>query len=90
MVLKKEKALEALIDGKRVIAYFKKNHDYEMNHLCCPIEIRVIGNLFCTYISTGTYMRRLKGNNLKGALEKYFKLLNIQPICILDEKPLEL
>lgn len=60
-----------------------------MNHLGCPIEIRVIGDFFCTYTSTDTHTRRLKGNDLKRALEKYFNLLDIQPIYILDEKPLE-
>ncbi len=44
-------ACNALIDGKLVIAYFGNNSNYEFNHLAVPVEIRLLGDYFCTHTS---------------------------------------
>lgn len=88
MKLEKEDACQALIDGKIVIAYFGKNGNYKYNHLATPVEIRLIGNLFCTYTSKGVHSRKLIGKNIMNALYDIFELLDIHPVCILDERPI--
>lgn len=88
MEIKKEDACQALIHGKIVIAYFGNNGDYKYNHLATPVEIRLFDNLFCTYPTEKTNMRKLTGKNIKNALFKRFEILNIHPVCILDERPI--
>ena len=56
-MINKKDACQALIDGKIIIAYFGNNGDYQYPHLAAPIEIRLFGNLFCTYTSHGTHTR---------------------------------
>lgn len=82
-----ENACNALIDGKLVVAYFGNNGDYKFNHVAAPVEIRLLGNLFCTYTSKGIHSRRLKGRNILKALQERFELLDIHPVCILDARP---
>lgn len=88
MELKKEEACQALIDGKLVIAYFGKNGDYKYNHLAAPVEIRLIGNSFCTYTSQGEHARTLKDENIAKALIKKFDDLEIHSIHIIDKRPI--
>lgn len=88
MELKIEDACQALIDGKIVIAYFGNNGDYKYNHLATPVEIRLIGNLFCTYTPKGGHSRKLIGKNVMNALFKKFEILNIHPVCVLGERPI--
>ncbi|MDD3038843.1 hypothetical protein [Bacteroides sp.] len=89
MEIKREDACQALIDGKLVIAYFGKNGDYKLSHLGAPLEIRVIGNTFCTYTSPGgVSTRKLKGKNIMKALCERFDVLDIHPVFILDKRPI--
>lgn len=88
MELKKKDACQALINGKIIIAYFGNNGDYKYNHLATPVEIRLIGNLFCTYTSKGVHSRKLIGKDITSALFKKFEVLNIHPVYILDERPI--
>lgn len=88
MELEKENACRALIEGKLVIAYFGNNGDYKYNHLGVPVEIRLLGDLFCTYTSKGVHARKLKKGKILDALHEKFELLNIYPICILDKRPI--
>ena len=64
-MINKKDACQALIDGKIIIAYFGNNGDYQYPHLATPIEIRLFGNLFCTYTSHGTHTRKLTESNAK-------------------------
>lgn len=82
-------ACTALIDGKIVIAYFGKNGDYKHSHLAAPVEIRVFGNLFCTYtLRGGVNMRELRRGEIMDTLCEKFNLLDIHPVCILDKRPI--
>lgn len=88
MKLEKEQACQALVNGSLVIAYFGNNGDYEYNHVGAPVEIRLLGNYFCTYTLKGVNARRLKKGKILDALYERFELLNIHPICILDKRPI--
>ncbi|WP_459186692.1 hypothetical protein ACGE0T_10945 [Parabacteroides sp. APC149_11_2_Y6] len=87
MKLKKDDACQALVEGKLILAYFGNNGDYKYNHLGTPIEIRLIGNLFCTYTSKGLHSRKLKKGEILDALYDKFDFLDIHPVCILDKRP---
>ena len=58
-------------------------------HSAAPIEIRLFGNLFCTYTSHGTHTRKLTESNIMEALDKKFNSLRICPVCILDKRPID-
>ena len=80
---------QELIEGIIIIAYFGNNGDYQYPHLATPIEIRLFGNLFCTYTSNGTHTRKLTESNIMEALDKKFDSLRICPVCILNKRPID-
>lgn len=88
MKLEKEDACQALIDGKLIITYFGNNGHYEYKHLAVPVEIRLIGDYFCTYTSKGVHSRKLKKGKILDVLYEKFQRLNIHPVCILDKRPI--
>lgn len=87
MEIEKEDACMALIEGKLVIAYFGNNGNYKCNHLTTPLEIRLFGNVFCTYLTKGVSKRKLTGKNILKTLNEKFELLDIHPVFVLDERP---
>lgn len=87
MEISVEDACKALIDGKIVIAYFGNQGDYKYNHLAIPVEIRLFGNAFCTYISQGEDVRPLPKGEIKSMVLEKFKELDIYPILILNRRP---
>lgn len=88
MELSRKEAIEALINGRIVIAYLGNNGDYKYCHLSIPIEIRLIGNDFCTYLSHGRVnYRRLSSKDIIKSLNNKFDELEIHPVCIIDKRP---
>ncbi len=81
-------ACNALIDGKIVIAYFGDNSDYKFNHLAAPVEIRLLGDFFCTYTSHGESSRKLRKGDVLDVLQEKFNHLNIHPVCLLNIRPI--
>lgn len=87
-ILSIQEACSALVEGKLVIAYLGNNGDYKLNHLAAPVEIRLIGDFFCTYTSHGGVNgRKLRKGEIMKRLHEKFAFLDIHPVCILDKRP---